>query len=442
MKFSISTLAKNLLQENKGYEYLLTTIIYVPIAKMSLGIIKRKETGLQLIEEMILKLININYNTVPDISNILGLDEEIIEFVLGNLSVKDLVNILSGSAILSIKGREAINQLKNITNESDVLDDVYLNLLTGHILEDKPDKLAYRYSKIDNVLQHEVYPNIELIKDSISDIKNLFLYKQQGENIYNKGFVNNELISIESINDISIAYLPIKVHIYKSINGDEIDIIPIKSDKKYYAEISDRMYNQILDKNKLKYIFKNRCKDELTLNLNCTELLELNKTKLQDLLCKYVIASTDEKILIENEIESLYYKPRSLLDNEYESIVNILCNSSSRIDLSTTNLNDIIYNDFIIQELSVAAKQNKTVNIYFSPYNNYSNLIKKRSKSIPDLKKINFVKKDDININKIVFNKQNIIYEFTNELLVLGRKYVTKKKYYLNAKYNFNQTLL
>ncbi|APU87132.1 hypothetical protein [Clostridium botulinum] len=112
MKFSISTLAKNLLQENKGYEYLLTTIIYVPIAKMSLGIIKRKETGLQLIEEMILKLINIDYNTVPDISNILGLDEEIIGFVLGNLSVKDLVNILSGSAILSIKGREAINQLK------------------------------------------------------------------------------------------------------------------------------------------------------------------------------------------------------------------------------------------------------------------------------------------------------------------------------------------
>ncbi|AJE13295.1 MULTISPECIES: hypothetical protein [Clostridium] len=442
MKFSISTLAKNLLQENKGYEYLLTTIIYVPIAKMSLGIIKRKETELQLIEEMILKLININYNTVPDISNILGLDEEIIEFVLGNLHVKELVNILSGSAILSIKGREAINQLKSITNESDVLDDVYLNLLTGHILEDKPDKLTYRYSKLDNLLQHEVSPDIELIKYSISDIKNLFLYKQQTENIYNKGLVNNELISIESINDIFIAYLPIKIHIYKSINGDEIDIIPIKSDKKYYDEISDKMCNQILDKNKLKYIFKNRPKDETILNLNCTELLELNKTKLQDLLCKYVIASTDEKILIENEIESLYYKPRSLLDNEYESIVNILCNSSSRIDLSTTNLNDIIYNDFIIQELSVAAKQNKTVNIYFSPYNNYSNLIKKRSKSIPDLKKINFVKKDDININKIVFNKQNIIYEFTNELLVLGRKYVTKKKYYLNAKYNFNQTLL
>ncbi|RFM21111.1 hypothetical protein C1146_12220 [Clostridium botulinum] len=43
------------------------------------------------------------------------------------------------------------------------------------------------------------------------------------------------------------------------------------------------------------------------------------------------------------------------------------------------------------------------------------------------MKKINFVKKDDININKIVFNKQNIIYEFTNELLVLGRKYVTKR---------------
>ena len=87
-------------QENKEYNYLTSIDISVPILRCIIKIIKRKETGLQLAEEMVMKLLDNEVTTIIELAEVLGLNSDIIEEIVGRLHVKDFISVTAGNCIL------------------------------------------------------------------------------------------------------------------------------------------------------------------------------------------------------------------------------------------------------------------------------------------------------------------------------------------------------
>ena len=65
-----------------GMNFICKTPIYIPFKKIGINALVRKETPLPLEKEMILKLLQLKYKKVADISKILGVEEYILNDIL------------------------------------------------------------------------------------------------------------------------------------------------------------------------------------------------------------------------------------------------------------------------------------------------------------------------------------------------------------------------
>lgn len=432
MKKYIDKLIGNSCPENKGYKYVLTTEVFIPFVRMTLDIVKRKEIGLQLIEETILKLLQYNVSTVQDISRILGLDSEIVEYVIGELHVKELINVLSGSISLSENGKNALKRISTIVNETGELEDIYLNLITGEILE-KLDRTTSRVPAKDKILNEIIDINLDIVRSKFDQISNIFRVRQEEEKKYSRNLVNNELISIEEIKEMSLTYLPLKIHIYKSESGREVDFVPSKLDRRYFSEIREVLKKQIVERKVFSHIFKDiRYMKEYEFKPEQIDLYIKNQKLMKELLYKYTISNDEDRLEIEEEISKLLLSKRILENNEKELILEYLFQRSNKIDIYALNIRDILFDDFTIQLLALSAKSGKTICINYIYDKQVLDLIKKRKQSLPDLNRVNFIQKGDLTETKFVFNNRHVIQESCSNLPVLENKYIISRSYYIS----------
>ncbi len=100
-----------------GYEFIKTIKLYIPYKEIGLTILVRKEQPLPFFYETILKLVDCKCNEIISISELTGVEEEILNDVVGEMSKLDLVYVKSNIITLTPKGRTALNDLKKTVIE-------------------------------------------------------------------------------------------------------------------------------------------------------------------------------------------------------------------------------------------------------------------------------------------------------------------------------------
>lgn len=425
----LERLSNDLPPENKGYSFIKKLNIEIPILSFNVNIIKRKEIGVQLVEEMVLKLLDVGVSTIDDLHKILGVNKSIINITVANLSIKGYIAVTSGNCYLISKGNEILKNLKEITLETDKLSFLYINLITGEIYTQKLESFKEKISKPDNVLLSKIKVTKEYVENRIDDFKRIF---EEIHNAYLGTEARDELYKVEDIEEVKIYYMNLTAYIYKNNYGGEIDI-SYKYDK-LIREIQGEILEQIISENKFKDSFGNRPKYEMLTTEKKKELIDKSDMGLYEIINKYTKSNKDEKYELENDFYKLYKNDRILIENEISIFLEEITNRSKNICIVVNSIRDILFREDFLNPIINAIRKGSSVSIKYSHIDkNYKTILDKVKKSHPEVGKITF----EVNKNKfynmefVIDQKYCILQELYN-IKVLEDKYVTKEIYKFN----------
>ncbi|KZL89177.1 hypothetical protein [Clostridium magnum] len=423
MEEYLKKLTNRIPKENKGYSYITNIEISIPILCLNVNAIKRKEVGLQLAEEIIMKLIDNDITTVCDIAEIMGLEEDVVNITIGMLYVKDLIIVTSGNCILTTMGKEVLKNLKEIRLEPENISPVYINLLNGEMYTDKFNNQVDKYGKSDNVLDAKIKVDKEYINKRFTDIRDIFNEQQK---IYGASNLSQaQLYKIESIEEDKIHYLNIKSGIFKSKSGEEIEISSSKHS--IVNQIQSDILEQIIRGKKFKYIFRNKNTNKILLDDELRELGNYNNEYIRELVNKFNKVNKDERQKIIDEFYKIYRIERALLDNELELIIDDLVKDVKEVKVCTGRLGDVIFNDEYMLPICKSIKKGTKVCIYY----NFERDIKKSKstaeKTFPEIKDIKIIEYKERFHNTIIqFDDSFQIETSYYDIKVLDGKYITK----------------
>ena len=338
MKQLINRLFVNIVKQNEGYDFLFADNVYIPIYKYTLKITKRKVIKLNLVEEKVLQIIQAGVYQVDEIARILGLNREFLDITFADLHTKDLLSISSDTCLLLKKGEQALAKLERVEKSQDILKDVYMDSLCGKVLSDISQyQFLEKGLNNDGKLQPSILSDdIKAVRACFSEIQEIFDQEyNQGEGIDKVGSETQELLTIDSIDNMFVCFLRIPIIVYVSSNSLEIDITAAR--KKYSGLLSiykDEIIRQINEKKIFKSHFvKKRIREKYL--IHCLEPDE----ELFDLL-KAENFRRGEYSNKENDLISRIFSSRKLMDGEEEVLLEFLGKEAQRVILKVDNLDD------------------------------------------------------------------------------------------------------
>ena len=244
-------------RKNDGYLFIKRDEIYVPIMKTILLITKRSFYSLPLLDEIVLRLINEGIQEIDELVNILGIDRKLLEVTLADLSVKDVIYCTTNRCSLLAKGKQALRELRTVQRKKDTVKNVYLDPINRKIiLEHENYQFVDRVNVNDKKLDADFEVNdIEIFKENIDSVNKVFLDEM---NIYNDKTKSepDELLSIDSIENVYVKFVRIPIYIYVSSEGIDIDIMAVnKRNDPLLVLFKSEIIEQIRKKKVLKNIF-------------------------------------------------------------------------------------------------------------------------------------------------------------------------------------------
>jgi hypothetical protein len=425
----IEKVFNNLVPDNKGYTFIGTENIFVPIYRVTLTITKRKQTRLNLVEEMVLRIANCGVTDLDEICGILGLSRDIVDITIGDLFVKSFAYPSSNKCFLMSEGRNILKQLVASKKETDTIRHIYVNALNKEIYKDKINNIIERCMNDDCKVRHTFDGrNIEFYRSRVSDIKVIFNRENE---IYasNNNQIPDELVSIDDVEDINVCFLKIPTIIYISETGTDIDLI---SSDNNLRDLLDSIKGDILDqirKHKLlkKIFIKYGVKEVAVPTGNFMEMDEL-----KNLIKKYVADKNNQDIYHRLIIERVL-SDRILIDNELEKLFEFCVESSSKITFYVDNLDYWSKNSKFITLLTLVPIKTE----YLICYNDVSNmdLAKKRlNLAIPELSTDKIKQHCHSNWFTIIFDDRlQIIGCPQNYRAIDSNTLIIKCKYYLQT---------
>lgn len=412
--------------DNKGYMYIGEEKIFVPIYRVTLTITKRRQTRLNLVEEMVLKIANCGVNDIGEISGILGLTKEILDITIGDLFVKNLAYPSSNKCYLMQEGREVLRNLEASKKETDIIRNIYVNAVTKEIIKDKINLLD-RCADDDHKMSHTFEGiNIDFYRSKIGELREIFDKENEIYSI-DSNQIPDELISVDAVEDINVSFLKIPLLIYVSENGTDLDLI--SSDKRS-SNLLDGIKSEILDqirKHKLlKKVFTKYSVKERAVPLENFAYTNELKT----LINKYVVDKNNQSSyydLIQNRV----FSNRVLIERELEKLFELCLRSSQNVTFFIDNLDYWSKNSKFIHFLTLIPDK-IGFTIYYNNVSN-KNLAEKRLKrSIPNLSKDNIKEYSHDDWFRITFeNKLQIIGCAKNYKALNSDTWIIKSTYYL-----------
>lgn len=419
----INFLKNKRVKEYEGYNYICSLKIYVPISCCCINSVIRKEAGLQLVEEMVLKLIANNIFNIDEFSKILGLDKEIINNIVGGLYVKNLLTITGENCSLTLIGTNVLKNMKEIKLQPEKIYPVYINLITGEIYTERYNNQIKKYSRGSYILSRKIKIDNNFINTNFNTISDIFDEQQRNYN-YSES-TKREVYKIENIDEKSIEYLELAVNIYKSKLGGEIEI----ASNENIDDMKDEILTQMINENKFKYIFKSHSKNKIIDDSKLEYILNENTEEIKRILDEHNKSKKDQKFKLEELFYKLFKKDRTLLDNELEIMISELSESAKFITIYCEKIEQILFRSDLIDPIIKAIKKGTKINIFYTNSKNFDVNTKYAFKSHPELKEVKLEKINDIIIKdtKINFESKFEIILEKYDLLVLDNKYITKE---------------
>lgn len=427
MKTYIDSVFNGNIEDNKGFQFVTTENIYIPIYKVTLDISKRRHVPLGLLEEMVLKLIDAGLNAIDEISGVLGVDVDLINIAVVDLFNKDLVYQSSGQCSLMNKGRLAIKELNSIIIEREQLSNFYVDSVSKEITpifnEKLYDNLSQQDDKLDNLLGIH---DIEFYKANLTTLKEIFAEQNQ---VYSDGKNQyiDELIYINSIDNVFVSYMKLPINIFVGIHDYHIDITAKHNNNAYKLSlikdhVIDLIYNKKLFRNiinnrqsNFQYSLKNNS-DSCMINSRIYEIIKLKDKSEEDL----------------KELETLIKTPRKLIEGEIEPLFHLLCKDSNHIKFIIDDFDKWTKKSKFITMLS-SVPSNIAIEIEYKLVKDCESSIRRLLKSVPRLKSTKIVCNCEFsNWIEISFDGKHNIVGVPIEYKVLNdNNFINKEEYYL-----------
>lgn len=336
-------------RKNDGYLFIKRDEIYVPIMKTILLITKRSFYSLPLLDEIVLRLINEGIQEIDELVNILGIDRKLLEVTLADLSVKDVIYCTTNRCSLLAKGKQALRELRTVQRKKDTVKNVYLDPINRKIiLEHENYQFVDRVNVNDKKLDADFEVNdIEIFKENIDSVNKVFLDEM---NIYNDKTKSepDELLSIDSIENVYVKFVRIPIYIYVSSEGIDIDIMAVnKRNDPLLVLFKSEIIEQIRKKKVLKNIFVKYGLRKTFLGVD----LEENENLKNDLQ-KYRKNKGDRDEL-EPIIEKEVLSDRKLSDEEFEVLLKYLADKCENCKINVYHLDDWAKSEWCSKVLSV-----------------------------------------------------------------------------------------
>lgn len=351
------TIFQNLIKPNEGYQFLFRDDIYIPIYRNELLITKREVIKLDLVQEKVLQIIDLGIHRVDEISKILGLERRMLEITIADLTTQDLISATSDSCRLLKKGNEALKTLERSEKRQDRLQDVYIDGLSGRVIQDVSEYSVIDRVNLDDNKLHAIVlsDDINVIKKQFSAVKDIF--ELQFSNVELAEGINTlqqELLTIDRIERTFVQFIKLPICVFVSSNGLDIDITAADGKQK---EVLDFFKDEIIRQINHRIVLRDHFKQMQLRQSYAGSLLEIS-TDYQDKLKRYYYLPNKTNIETE-KIQSLILSPRLLVDGEYDVIIQYLAESVDTIELTVDSLDDWAFSARFVGELSYFADKAK-----------------------------------------------------------------------------------
>lgn len=398
-------------------EYIKSINLGIPIHIIDIIILKKEIEELPITYRIILKLVDNKIEQIVELSDILGMEQRIVEETLSEMSVQNLIYNIGSNIKITQKGKDTLEKMKLIKSKEDVLRNISINAITDEV---SLNYIPYNTcSKINCSLKETQDINEENILARFDKINQLYQKEQidlQKQLMGTKKFeirAISELQDIISINKNTVKYDCKKIFIYYKDETVVCRICDMNSDEEeiYLNEI----YNQYsINSNLLGVEFIREDRNSEPNYLIDKDELELNKKMLEEDIEKYQKNRSEEN---ENKIFGKYYTNRFLLDEEYNALLLYeLSSFKGKIYMQIRDFSSLIFNEEIFDTLKKIGRNKQEINIV---------CLKKNQKKY--LEKIKELRKFNIDITEVEKIDDEIII-FDNKYAIISYSKIYKIK--------------
>lgn len=319
-----------------GYRYIKSVNLFIPYREIGISALIRSKQELPFFYEVIMKLIDCGSNEIFRISEFTGVEEEILNDVIGEMSRLDLVYVKGNILTLTIKGKETLNKLVQTVIEKEVINKIYVNTITGKITELNKiyNKPFFKSPALDDAIKI----TDQFINNNLSEF-NEYYQKRQEEFEFSDSNLNNkkEIYQIIGREYERLCYDYIKVFIYENIRDKDLVYQCENSDDSIYTTAFSKQINS--SPAARNFLVNPRYHMD---HLN--EKYVINKELQQNAenLIRFIENTENDNI------EECYFSNRYLLENEYVHILTTLKNvKPDEIIISSPLLKDMLSDEVI-----------------------------------------------------------------------------------------------
>ena len=425
----IETMSNLNVRKNAGYFFVKRDEIYVPIMRTILSITKRSFYSLPLLDEIVLRVINEGVQEIDELVNILGIDRKLLEVTLADLSVKDIIYCTTNRCSLLNKGKQALQELRTVQRKKDTIKNVFLDPINRKVILEYGnyqlvDKVIVNDKKLD--VDFEVN-DIEIFKENIESVNKVFLDEMD---IYNDKTKSepDELLSIDSIENVYVKFARIPIYIYVSLEGIDMDIMAAnRRNDPLLALFKSEIIEQIRKKRVLKNTF---LKYGLRKSFPAVNLEE--NEKLKNDLQKY-IKNKDDRDQLELIIEQEIFSNRKLADEEFEILLRYFAEECENFQIYVYHLDDWAKSEWCGRVLSILNSKKLSLIRYTECYN-FKKALSVIQRTMPECSKDKVIQTKETSYLSVAFDEKYIIIGVPKDVVIIDNNtHIHKVEFYLQV---------
>lgn len=220
MEKLIQSIIRTIPQNIKGAHLLKSTEIFIPYKEVGIECLTREITQINLFFESILKFIEIGVQDLDEISQILGVNYNIIKEVIVDMVEQKYIVTTENKIIMTLRGQQALETRKLVTIRKRYINPLLINLITGEIMNGDGISTV-KVDKYDVCLDEEQRINKEYLENHYSIINDIFKKYQMEDNVFGDQSITRELYKILDIAYEKLVYIKNKLSIYRSSDSEE-----------------------------------------------------------------------------------------------------------------------------------------------------------------------------------------------------------------------------
>lgn len=317
-----------------------------------------------------------------------------------------------------------LKNFKGYTVKNVYLDPINRKIILEHENYQFVDRVNVNDKKLD--ADFEVN-DIEIFKENIDSVNKVFLDEM---NIYNDKTKSepDELLSIDSIENVYVKFLLIPIYIYVSSEGIDIDIMAVnKRNDPLLVLFKSEIIEQIRKKKVLKNIFVKYGLRKTFLGVD----LEENENLKNDLQ-KYRKNKGDRDEL-EPIIEKEILSDRKLSDEEFEVLLKYLADKCENCKINVYHLDDWAKSEWCSKVLSVLNGK-KLSEIGYAECYDFRKALSIIQRTMPECSRDKVVQVKTEYYLSLVFDEKYIITGVPKDIVIMdSNTHIHKVEFYLQV---------